>query len=118
MSYRRNTHPIGGRDNIIPGAIMGSISGAAGQWSYDAVQRWKERRAALPQTESAKSGGLFDRLLESPYFPVRKLSDEQWEKIINDKVLKVDVEIALIDDEIAALKEKRKRDTDSDSKSP
>jgi hypothetical protein len=103
-------HNLGGRDNIIPGAVMGSISGAAGQWSYNMYQKRKEQTAASPPAKTETS--LFDRMLTSPYSPVRRISDQDWEKVIGDKMLQVDVEIALIDDQIAALK-KEQQDKDA-----
>jgi hypothetical protein len=35
--------------------------------------------------------------------PVQSLSDEQYESLMRDKLLKIDVEIALLDDQIAKL---------------
>jgi hypothetical protein len=96
---------------------VGSISGAAGQWSYNMYQKRKERIASSSHIKTESS--LIDRMLTSPYSPVRKISDEDWEKMIDDKVLKVDVEIALIDDQIAALRqEQREKDAETPDSKP
>jgi len=109
-----SSHRLGGRNNIVPGAIVGSISGGAGQWSYNMYQQRKQQIAAQPRAKPENS--LFYRLLSSPYSPIRRLSDQDWEEIIGDKMLKVDVEIALIDDQIAALK-KEQRENDPEAPS-
>jgi len=42
--------------------------------------------------------------VQSCLSPMKSLSDEQYEDLLRDKLLKVDVEIAMLDDQIADLR--------------
>lgn len=44
------------------------------------------------------------RLLESPWIPLKRLSDEDYTAMLNEKAIKIDAEIAIIDEKIATLK--------------
>lgn len=43
-------------------------------------------------------------ILASKWSPLKKLTDQEYEKLLEEKILKLDAEIAIIDDNIAALK--------------
>lgn len=45
-----------------------------------------------------------ERIAESKWIPIRSLSDEQYKQMLNEKLLAVEVEIALIDDRIEELR--------------
>ncbi|KAB5558150.1 hypothetical protein GE09DRAFT_1221281 [Coniochaeta sp. 2T2.1] len=81
---------IRGRANIIPGIIFWSVAGAGGQ---------------------AVGGALFGRnygakYLASRWSPVTPLTDRQYEKMLEEKLLKVDAEIAIIDENIQEIRNK------------
>ncbi|KAL9594070.1 MAG: hypothetical protein Q9219_007235 [cf. Caloplaca sp. 3 TL-2023] len=103
-----------GRTNIIPGAIMFSLFGFAGQHVYN---RLDARHAASLVTQSSPNATddpskttsdrpLWTRILNSKYSPMKVLSDEQYQDILKEKLIRVDAEIALVDDEIEKVKEK------------
>ena len=46
--------------------------------------------------------------LESEWSPVIPLSDEQYKELLEEKVLKVEAEIALVDENIAAARARQK----------
>lgn len=71
---------------------MFSLLGAGGQF---AANRW-----SASETSSEKKTSWLDK----KWSPMTKLSDEQYEKILEEKVLRLDAEIAIIDDNITALK--------------
>ena len=50
------------------------------------------------------SNNLLNRIAKSKWVPVQALSDEQYRDILQEKLLRVDTEIALIDDRIEDIK--------------
>ena len=86
---------IGGRSSIIPGAVMFGLFGATGQALSQSYQASREANASKPKTS----------ILDSEWSPLKRLSDEQYEALLQEKILKIDVELALIDDKITELRE-------------
>ncbi len=71
---------------------MFSVLGAAGQ----AVAN------TMPAADAADSKKT--SWLDSKWSPVKALSDDEYAKFIDDKILQLEVEISLIDDKLAALR--------------
>ncbi|KAI5357665.1 hypothetical protein Slin15195_G035420 [Septoria linicola] len=90
-----------GRRNVVPGAIMWSIFGATGQVLYN---RW----SAVPQQSVARGPGFWKRMSEKSWTPFTVLSNEEYAEMLKEKMLKVDVELSILDDKIAAIKEQQK----------
>ena len=93
----------GGPKNIVPGMIFFSLFGGAGQLAANAIN-WNTN----PE-ESATEG-----FLKSKWSPVTFLTDDEYQKILEEKLLRVDVEIALVDDnikELRAAEEQSKKQT-------
>lgn len=84
---------IRGPKNIVPGMICFSLFGCLGQVAANAVN-WK------PSTQPATEG-----FLKSKWSPVTFLTDEEYEKILEEKLLRVEVEIAIVNDNIKELRE-------------
>lgn len=84
------------RGNIIPGAIMFSIFGAAGQAIYN--------RADANHVENPEKKNLKDSWINSKWSPMKVLSDAEYEGMMQEKLLRVNADIALIDESIAALR--------------
>jgi hypothetical protein len=58
---------------------------------------------------SALSGrGLGSKFLASNFSPVTPLTDRQYEKMLEEKLLKLDAELAIIDDNLKAIREGKK----------
>lgn len=57
---------------------------------------------------------ILDRIAGSRWVPMRSLSNEQYESILNTKINKLDAEIAMIDDEINALKTQKSSQSTGD----
>ncbi|KKZ67593.1 hypothetical protein EMCG_06652 [[Emmonsia] crescens] len=83
---------------FIPGAVVFGIAGFLGQKSYDVIDRWQLSRDRTPQKP------LVQRMLESKWMLLKRLPDEEYIGMLNEKLLAVDAEIAVIDDKIAALR--------------
>ncbi|PPJ53049.1 hypothetical protein CBER1_11362 [Cercospora berteroae] len=90
-----------GRRNIIPGAIMWSIFGATGQYMYNS---WSK----APQQGETQRSGFWQRMSEKSWTPFKVLSNEEYAKMLEEKMLKVEVEISILDDKIAAMKEQQR----------
>lgn len=86
-----------GRKNVIPGAIMWSIFGALGQVAYN---RWTLAPRAV---EKESRQNFWQRMGEKGWTPFTVLSNEEYAKMLEEKMLKVEVEISILDDKIAAL---------------
>ncbi|KAI4120880.1 MAG: hypothetical protein LQ338_006705 [Usnochroma carphineum] len=94
-----------GRSNIIPGIIMFSLFGFAGQHAYNALDaRQASNAIAAPSDIAAQTTAdqqpLWKRTLNSRYSPMKVLSDEQYEDLLKEKLVRVDAEIAIVDEEI------------------
>ncbi|KAK1979703.1 hypothetical protein LZ30DRAFT_725373 [Colletotrichum cereale] len=83
---------IRGPKNIVPGVIVFSLIGGTGQAFYNSMQDRPE------VTEKKKS------FFESSWSPLKKLSDDEYREMIDEKMLKIDAEIALIDDKLVELR--------------
>jgi len=75
---------------------MIGLLGFAGQAGYNMVS------AAQPSPSSPRPSIV--QLTESKWVPLKALSDQQYEEILQEKLLKVEVEISMIDEKIATLK--------------
>ncbi|OAA67073.1 hypothetical protein SPI_01649 [Niveomyces insectorum RCEF 264] len=82
-----------GPRNVLPALAVCSLFGAGGQAVVN----------ALP-SPTQNGGAAKTSWLDSKWIPVEHLSDEEYAKLINDKMLRLKVEMAMIDDNIAKLK--------------
>ncbi|KMU81472.1 hypothetical protein CISG_09043 [Coccidioides immitis RMSCC 3703] len=89
---------------FIPGMVVFSLLGYLGQLSYNVADRWHTQIAGLPKKS------LADRVAESKWMPIKVLTDEKYKAMLNEKLLGVEVEIALIDDRIRELRESQLSD--------
>ncbi|KAI4603425.1 hypothetical protein KJ359_003235 [Pestalotiopsis sp. 9143b] len=81
---------IRGPSNIIPGVLFFSTLGGSATYLS---QKFEGR-----ETKEKTS------ILASKWSPLKKLTDQEYEKLLEEKILKLDAELAIIDDNIAALK--------------
>lgn len=96
----------GGR--IIPGVVVFSVLGFLGQSSYNMIDEWQ-----LQRENNAPTKPLGQRIVESRWMPFRVLTDEQYREILDEKLLSVEAEIAMVDEKIDEL---RKSKSSSDEK--
>ncbi|EFR04807.1 hypothetical protein MGYG_07814 [Nannizzia gypsea CBS 118893] len=85
---------------FLPGLVICSMLGFVGQYSYNTL----EKRQARLQSEPASTKTWAERMADSRWVPIRNLSDEQYKAMLQEKLLGVDVEIALIDDRLKELR--------------
>ncbi|KAK6440699.1 hypothetical protein LTR95_003085 [Oleoguttula sp. CCFEE 5521] len=85
-----------GRSNAIPGTLVMALLAGAGQGT---VNWWQSPKAIVAETDKPKTSWSWADLL-----PVKHMTNEEYAEILREKLLKVDVEISILDDKMAALK--------------
>lgn len=60
---------------------------------------------------NAEREPFWTRLARQRWSPVRALSDEEYIEMLREKMLKVDVEIAILDDKIAELRRQQEQES-------
>ncbi|CEJ90635.1 hypothetical protein VHEMI06403 [[Torrubiella] hemipterigena] len=89
-----------GPAKILPSTLLYGVIGLVGQ---GIGYRWQASKNA-PKDDS---GGFM-----RTWSPLKKLTDEEYLDMMNDKILKVEVDIALIDEKIADLRQRERAQQD------
>jgi hypothetical protein len=76
---------------------MIGLLGFAGQGGYNMI-------STSQQSESSPRRSIMQRLTESKWVPLKALPDQQYEEMLQQKLLKIDVEISMIDEKVSALR--------------
>ena len=84
-------------------------------WSGQHVYDWLDARKSKRVQEESESGekekeSWLQRMGKSKWSPMRALTEEEYEDMMKERILKVDVEIALIKDKIEALKQEKENE--------
>ena len=88
---------------------MFSLFGAAGQTVYNLADA---RKSDISGGDLVEDDARKNAWLNSKWSPVKVLSDKEYEDLLREKLLRVNAEIALVDENIVALKaEEQKRAT-------
>ena len=99
-----------GRRNVIPGTLMFTLFGFLGQTMYNRLDVRHTEQIAL-ETKITEDGrkqrdrGFWGRIAEMKWSPMKSLSDEDYETILRERLLRVDADIALLDEKMDRLKE-------------
>ncbi|KAI5811001.1 hypothetical protein DFH27DRAFT_619493 [Peziza echinospora] len=94
-----------GRRNVIPGAIMWGLLGAGGQWAYSiADENHSAEVFEKPASQQSQKRGFWDVVFRSEWSPVKRLTEDEYIHMLERRLLVVEADIALVDEEIAALK--------------
>ena len=91
---------------------MFALFGAVGQSIYhllDASHTAKVTRDA--STLSTEPTSFLHRIAEKKWIPLKALTDTEYENMLREKLLRVDAEVAILDEDI----EKVKREQDNES---
>ena len=77
---------------------MWSLFGFAGQGAYSSF-------SAVPKkVQEGPKVGFWQRMAEKSWSPMTFMTNEEYAVILREKLLKVDVEIAVLDDKLDALR--------------
>lgn len=88
----------GGPRNAIPGAIMFSLFGFLGQTATDYYDKTDMPVSDEPQLN------FWQRFASLKWMPVTVLKDGEYEDMLRERQLKLEAEIALVDERIEALR--------------
>lgn len=101
-----------GRKNVLPGFFVFGAIGYLGQCTYDAVDRRK--MADVNSGGTARGGHEKETWMRSKWVPWKALTDEEYEAMLREKLLRVNAEIALLDESLEGLKRQEKSITNRD----
>ena len=95
------------RKNIIPGMLVFGAVGAVGQKIWDSRQA--ANQAAFVREDDGQEvafGGEKPKAswMNAKWSPVKVLSDDEYENLLREKLLRVDADIAILDENIEAVK--------------
>ncbi|KAK0264307.1 hypothetical protein LTR01_001354 [Friedmanniomyces endolithicus] len=93
-----------GRRSVLPATLMWSLFGGIGQLAYNGYATGNVTRQISPPED------FWTKMARQSWFPLKALSNEEYSEMLREKMLKVDVEIALLDDRIAALGKQQQED--------
>lgn len=88
---------------------MFTLFGFLGQTLYHRLDTRHSEQIAM-EVETAKEGQLikrrrfWDRVAEMKWSPMKTLTDEEYGNILREKLLRIDAEIALVDEQVEKLK--------------
>ncbi|KAJ4406829.1 hypothetical protein N0V91_004259 [Didymella pomorum] len=102
-----------GPRNALPGTFMFGLFGYVGQKGYNYLdqkntEELDEEARLLARGEKKKN--FMERIAEMKWSPMEVLTDERYEEMLQEKLLKIEVEIALIDDRIKGFRQKAEED--------
>ena len=89
---------------------MWTIFGYAGQKIFDRLDAKHSEQVAIASEERAasldlkKEKGFWDRMAEREWSPMKTLSDEDYSNMLRKKMLVLEAEIALVDEEVERLR--------------
>lgn len=84
---------------------MFSIFGLLGQTIYNSMDAQHTQELQLADTEGQKVDSRFwRRVADSKWSPMKALSDEEYENMLREKLLRVNAEIALLDESVEKLR--------------
>ena len=101
----------GGPRNAIPGAIMFSLFGFLGQTATNYYDKTDMPVSDEPQMN------FWQRFASLKWMPVTVLKDGEYEDMLRERQLKLEAEIALVDERIEALKSQHVKTSASETTS-
>jgi hypothetical protein len=98
-----------GPRNVIPGTLMFTLFGWGGQQGYNFLDKrnsheLREQAQLKAIGEEKPKETLMQKFAKSKWSPMSVLTDEQYEEMLQEKLLKVEAEIAIIDERIEGVK--------------
>jgi len=101
---------VRGPRNAIPATIMFSLYGYGGQLAYnwlDAKNSKVVKTAQSMKEKGQEEVPFLQKIAKSKWSPMSVLNDDEYERLMGEKLLRVEAEIALIDDKIEGLRKKQ-----------
>lgn len=116
VSY--NGESIGYRKHAIPGFVVFGLCGVSSQIILNYLQTNETLSTKRPELHNTSSmedqnkedPGFIRKFLSSNTSPIRRLTKEEYVGLMREKKLRVDAEIALLDEEIEQLYKRLEED--------
>lgn len=89
---------------MVPGIIMFSLFGLIGQVVFNRVDAKHSASESVGLDNASHAESIGRRLATSRWTPVKVLSDEEYESMLRERLLRVNAEIAIIDEDIERLR--------------
>ncbi|WPG99704.1 Hypothetical protein R9X50_00252300 [Acrodontium crateriforme] len=83
-----------GRSSVLPQAVLWSLLGYAGQFSFN--------KLTAPRPEGHVN--FWRRMADKKWSPFTYMTDEEYTEVLREKQLRLDADISILDDKIAALR--------------
>ncbi|KAJ4309731.1 hypothetical protein N0V84_011344 [Fusarium piperis] len=96
---------IRGPSNILPAMLVWTVLGAGGQMAVNGMS------SRQPKAKDENVSWI------SRWSPLKKLTDEEYTNMMSEKMLRIDADIALIDDRIAELRKQAQEEAQADTPS-
>lgn len=96
---------------MIPGTIMFTLFGFGGQHAYNFLDKRNSAEVArqdVMREEGTVEGNWLQKVAKSKWSPMSVLSDEEYKKMLSEKLLGVEASIALVDEKIETWREKQR----------
>jgi hypothetical protein len=100
--------PPGGRSNALPGFLVWGLLGLSGQYAYNYADAAHTSNVLASQTAEPQPS-LTDKLFRSKWNPIKKLTDVEYEGMLEAKLLAVNAELAITNEQIAELEVQQRK---------
>ncbi|CCX34453.1 hypothetical protein FPQ18DRAFT_342860 [Pyronema domesticum] len=97
-----------GRSNALPGFLVWGLLGLSGQYAYNYADAAHTSNVLASQTAEPQPS-LTDKLFRSKWNPIKKLTDVEYEGMLEAKLLAVDAELAITNEQIAELEVEQRK---------
>lgn len=102
---------------------MFTLFGYFGQMTYNTLDARHTKQVvsdmeANPNNEERRGKGFWQKLADQKWSPITALSDEEYANMLKERMLRVDAEIALVDEEIERSRGEERTAIESQSKDP
>jgi hypothetical protein len=97
-----------GRRNVLPGMLMFSLGGFAGQWVHNA---WAASNMRREQAAGESTGSILGGMGGKGWSLMKVMNDEEYAERLKNQQLAVDAEISVLEDKIAALRKQQELET-------
>ncbi|KAI5812122.1 hypothetical protein BZA77DRAFT_325237 [Pyronema omphalodes] len=97
-----------GRSNALPGLIVWGLLGLSGQYAYNYADA-AHTSTVLASQAAEPQPSLSDKLFRSKWNPIKKLTDVEYESMLEAKLLAVNAEIAITNEQIEELELQQKK---------
>ncbi|KAL2049512.1 hypothetical protein ABVK25_010199 [Lepraria finkii] len=100
-----------GRRNILPGTVMFALFGFVGQTVYNKLDARHIEHVAveMESTKKEETTVFWKKVAEMKWMPMKALSDEEYGDLLRERLLKIEADIALVDEEVERLRGEERR---------